>query len=201
MLKRHPPESLTTFWSAWRSLHSWHQFLHCRGGPAASGQWGCCLFWHSIQQGPGCACWAAPHADANLAAPCQGCPLSVHVGKTQHTHTQSPRLQSQLSQFSPMFLQRRYVESDWAYHVCTGQGVALWLQRTDKAIKVIAIFKHCLLTHQITTEFRLQASHSSNQVDAITACCSCFSLQSQRRPGEKRVIRNDFLLKDQQLPG
>jgi len=71
----------------------------------------------------------------------------MRVGKTQHTHTQSHRLQSQLSQLSPLFLQRRYAESDGAYHVCLGQGVAPWLQRADKAIKVIAIFKHCLLTH------------------------------------------------------
>lgn len=41
----------------------------------------------------------------------------------------------------------KIAESDGAYHVCMRQGAVSWLQRADKAIKVIAVFKHCLLTH------------------------------------------------------
>lgn len=65
----------------------------------------------------------SPHTDASPATLCQRQPLEMDVGKPQHTHTQSHRLLSWLSQLSPFFLQGRYAGSDGVYQVCmAGSG-------------------------------------------------------------------------------
>lgn len=66
-------------------------------------------------------CWAASLADASPATLCPRQSLGMDVGKPQHTHTQSHRLLSWLSQLSPLFLQGRYAGSDGAYQLCMGR--------------------------------------------------------------------------------
>lgn len=110
VLNKHPPESLTTFGSEWSfctSREGWQQ-LEVGTPPLLASQ-------------PARVHRAAPGADASPATPCQRQPLGMRVGKTPHTHTPSRRLQRQLSQLSPSLLQRRYAESDGAYHVGMGR--------------------------------------------------------------------------------
>lgn len=111
--------------------------------------------------------------------PCHPVPAPVTwdgCGKTT-AQPQSHRLLSRLSQLSLLILQRRYAESDGAYHVCMGRERLLGFKEQIKPSKRLSAlntaYSHSRPEHHLSSDSSLSSASTEDSFTAFTArhCC------------------------------
>lgn len=143
--------------------------------------------------GPSLFVLGSPHADASPDTLCQQQPLGMDVGKPQHTHTQSHRLLSWLSQLSPLFLQGRYAGSDGVYQVCMGREWLLGFKEQIRPSKRLSApntaYSPSRAEHHLSSHSSLSSGATEDSFTVFTACPCCQQADSAQPRGEESSLR------------